>query len=137
VPESVPPSASVAVASHTTVSEGDAVELESVRLELLPRVLEPLVQAYVMVGEPPSASVAVAEQVNVELVVTPLLGVIDTVATTGSLLPTLTLSVLESVPPSESVAVASQTIVSDGDAVELVKVRIALVPKVLVPLVHS
>ena len=80
---------------------------------------------------------AVAEQVNVELVVTPLLGVIDTVATTGSLLPTLTLSVLESVPPSESVAVASQVMVSDGEAVELVRVRLELVPRVLEPFVHS
>jgi hypothetical protein len=52
-------------------------------------------------------------------------------------LSTLTLSVLESVPPSESVAVAEQVIVSDGDAVELVRVRLELVPRVLEPLVHA
>ena len=56
---------------------------------------------------------------------------------TGVVLSTLTLSVSESVPPSESVAVASQVIVSEGDAVELVRVRLELVPRVLEPFVHS
>ena len=90
-----------------------------------------------MVGEPPSASEAVAEQVSVELVVTLELGVTVTVDRTGSVLPTLTLALAESVAPEPSVAVAVQAIVSDGDAVELVSVRLELAPRVLVPLVHS
>ena len=90
-----------------------------------------------IVGEPPSASVAVAEQVNVALVVTPLLGLIETLATTGSLLPTLTLVEPESVSPEPSVAVAVQEIESDGDAVKLERVKLALVPRVLEPLAHS
>ena len=90
-----------------------------------------------MVGVPPSTSVAVAEQVRVESTVTPLDGETATEATTGAVLSTLTLSVPESVPPSESVAVASQEIVSEGDAVELVRVRLELVPRVLEPFVHS
>ena len=53
------------------------------------------------------------------------------------MLSTLTLSVPESVPPSVSVAVASQVIVSDGDEVDVVRVRLELVPSVLEPLVHS
>ena len=90
-----------------------------------------------IVGVSPSASVAAAKQVKVELVVTPELG--DTVGPeiTGAVLSTLTLSVSESVSPSTSVAVASQTIVSEGDAVEVERVRLALVPSVLEPLVHS
>ena len=90
-----------------------------------------------MVGVPPSASVAVAEQVRVESTVTPLDGETATEVTTGAVLYTLTLSGSESVPPSESVAVASHTIVSEGDAVELVRVRLELVPRVLEPFVHS
>ena len=90
-----------------------------------------------MVGEPPSASEAVAEQVSVELVVTLELGVTVTVDRTGSVLPTLTLALAESVAPEPSVAVAVQEIVSDGDAVELVRVKLELVPRVLVPFVHS
>ena len=90
-----------------------------------------------MVGEPPSASVAVAEQVRVESTVTPLDGVTATEVTTGAVFSTLTLSVPESVPPSESVAVASQVMVSDGAAVALLNVKLALVPRVVAPLVHS
>ena len=78
-----------------------------------------------------------AEQVNVELVVTPMLGLIDTLATTGSLLSTLTLVCPESVSPEPSVAVAVQVIESLGAEVALVRVRLELVPRVLVPLVHS
>ena len=137
VSESVSPSASVAVAVQVIESVLDDVELLSVTLEPVPRVLEPFVQAYVIVGEPPSASVEVAEQVKVESTVTPLDGETDTEVTTGAVLSTLTLSVLEPVPPSESVAVASQVIVSDGADVELVRVRLELEPKVLEPLVHS
>jgi len=90
-----------------------------------------------ILGEPPSASDAVAEQVSVELVVTPELGVTVTVDRTGSVLPTLTLALAKSVAPDPSVAVAVQTIVSEGDEVELVSVRLELVPRVLEPLVHS
>jgi hypothetical protein len=56
---------------------------------------------------------------------------------TGSVLPTLTLALAESVAPEPSVAVAAQAIVSDGEAVELVRVRLELVPRVLEPLVHT
>jgi hypothetical protein len=90
-----------------------------------------------MVGEPPSASVAVAEQVRVELVVTPLFGLIETLARTGSVLSTETLAEPESVSPEPSVAVAEQVMVSDGDAVALLRVKLALVPRVVEPLVHS
>ena len=90
-----------------------------------------------MVGEPPSASVTDAEQVKVELVVTPLCGLIATLATTGSLLSTETLAEPESVSPEPSVAVAEQVMVSDGDTVALLRVKLALVPRVVEPLVHS
>ena len=82
-------------------------------------------------------SVAVAEQVRVELVVTLELGVTVTVDRTGAVLDTLTLAVPVSVPPSVSVALAVQVIVSDGDAVELVRVKLEAVPSVLEPLVQS
>ena len=65
------------------------------------------------------------------------LGETVTADNTGAVLSTLTLSVLVSVPPSESVAVAVQVIVSDGDAVALVNVRLELVPRLLVPLVQA
>jgi hypothetical protein len=45
VSESLSPSASVAVAVQVIVSDLEAVELLSVTLELVPRVLDPLVQA--------------------------------------------------------------------------------------------
>ena len=61
----------------------------------------------------------------------------ETLDITGSVLSTLTLSVPVSVPPSASVAVAVQVIVSDGEAVELVRVKLELVPSVLEPLVHA
>ena len=61
----------------------------------------------------------------------------ETLDITGSVLSTLTLSVPVSVPPSASVAVAVQVIVSEGAAVELDKVRLALVPSELEPLVHA
>ena len=90
-----------------------------------------------MVGEPPSASVDVAEQVSVEVTLTPLVGLIDTLATTGAVLFTFTFVWPESVSPEPSVAVAVQTIESLGAAIELVRVKPALVPRVLEPLVHS
>ena len=61
----------------------------------------------------------------------------DTLDITGSVLSTLTLSVPVSVPPSASVAVAVQEIVSEGEAVELVRVKLELVPSELEPLVHA
>ncbi len=61
----------------------------------------------------------------------------DTLDITGAVLSTLTLSVPVSVPPSASVAVAVQVIVSEGAAVELDKVRLALVPRVLDPFVQA
>ena len=61
----------------------------------------------------------------------------DTLDITGSVLSTLTLSVPVSVPPSASVAVAVQEIVSEGEAVELVRVKLELVPRVLDPFVQA
>ncbi len=90
-----------------------------------------------MTGEPPSTSVAVAEQLRVEVTLMPLVGLIAALEMTGTVLSTLTLALAESVAPEPSVTVAVQAIVSDGDAVELVRVRLELVPRVLVPLVHS
>ena len=66
-----------------------------------------------------------------------MLGVTTTLDMTGSVFPIETLALAESVAPDPSVAVAAQAIVSDGEAVELVRVKLALVPKVLVPLVHT
>ena len=80
---------------------------------------------------------AVAEQVRVEVTFTPLDGEIDTEVTTGAVFDTLTLPVPVSVPPSASVALAAQVIVSDGDAVELVRVKLELRPKMLEPLVQA
>jgi hypothetical protein len=91
----------------------------------------------VILGLPPSESLAVAEQYNVVFVVTPEFGEMITGDNTGAVLSTLTLAVPESVPPFESVAVTVQVIESDGDAVELVSARLALVPRVLEPLAHS
>ena len=72
------------------------------------------------------------------VVVTPLLGLIAAeVVKYGVLFETVTLPAPVSVPPSESVAVAVQVIVSDGDAVELVRVKFELVPRVLVPFVQA
>ena len=68
---------------------------------------------------------------------TPLLGLIATLATTGSLLSTDTLAEPESVSPEPSVAIAEQVMVSDGNVVALLRVKLALVPRVLEPLVHS
>jgi hypothetical protein len=69
--------------------------------------------------------------------VTPLLGLIATLATTGSLLSTDTLAEPESVSPEPSVAIAEQVMVSDGNVVALLRVKLELVPRVLGPLVHS
>jgi hypothetical protein len=90
-----------------------------------------------MVGEPPSASVADAVQVKVEVTFTPELGLIEMPETTGSVLSTETLMLAESVSPEPSVAIALHIIVSDGDAVALVNVKLALVPSAVEPLVHS
>ena len=61
----------------------------------------------------------------------------ETLDITGAVLSMLTLSVPVSVPPSASVAVAVQEIVSEGEAVELVRVKLELVPRVLEPLVQA
>jgi hypothetical protein len=89
-----------------------------------------------MVGDPPSASVADAVQDKVELVVTLELGAMVTADNTGAVLSTLTLSVLEPVPASASVAVAVQVIVSEGDTVEVVSVRLEPVPRIPEPIVQ-
>ena len=61
----------------------------------------------------------------------------ETLDITGAVLSMLTLSVPVSVPPSASVAVAVQEIVSEGEAVELVRVKLELVPRVLDPFVQA
>ena len=92
-----------------------------------------------IVGLSPSSSLAVAEHVSAVEVVTPLLGLTLTESTVGSVLSTVTLALSESVPLSESVAVAVQVMVSPGEEVEFVKVRVAPVPRELlsVAFVHA
>jgi hypothetical protein len=60
-----------------------------------------------------------------------------TVVKYGVLFETVTLSSSVSIPPSLSVAVAAQTIVSNGDAVDVVSTRVELVPKVVEPLLQA
>ena len=48
-----------------------------------------------------------------------------------------TLAEPESVSPEPSVAITEQVMVSDGAAVALLNVKLALVPRVVAPLVHS
>jgi mannose/fructose/N-acetylgalactosamine-specific phosphotransferase system component IIC len=73
----------------------------------------------------------------VESTFTPVAGDIVTDVITGSVLSTATESLASSAPPSTSVAVAVQVIVSLGDDVLAVRVRLEDVPKVLKPFVHS
>ena len=73
----------------------------------------------------------------VESTFTPVAGDIVTDAITGSVLSTDTESLPLSVPPAVSVAVAVQTIVSLGADVLGVRVKLADVPKVVEPFVHS
>ena len=89
-----------------------------------------------IVGVSPSASVAVAEQVNVSVTLGAR-GVTVTAEITGAVFSTVTLLVSESVPPSASVAVAVQVIESVFDAVELLKVTLEPVPRMLEPLVQA
>lgn len=65
------------------------------------------------------------------------LGVTFTADITGGVLSTLTLYVSETVPPWLSVAVAVQVIVSDGEVVDVERLRFELVPSVVVPLVQT
>jgi hypothetical protein len=91
-----------------------------------------------MVGEPPSASLAAAEQVKVELVVRAVEGEMPAlVMKIGALFCTVTLPEVVSVPPSVSVAVAVQVMLSDGDAFELVKVRLGPLARLDEPLVQA
>jgi hypothetical protein len=85
----------------------------------------------VIVGVSPSSSLAVAEQVSAVEVVTPLLGLTLTESTVGSVLSTVTLALSESVPLSESVAVAVQVMLSSGELVELVRVSVEPVPRLV------
>ena len=78
-----------------------------------------------------------AEQVKVVPTTKPLKGLIETLETVGERL----LKVFEPEPlsllPSVSVTVAVQVIESPTLAVEELKVKVWLVPRVLVPLVHT
>tara|TARA_B110000037_G_scaffold165425_1_gene187124 strand:- start:1268 stop:1489 length:222 start_codon:yes stop_codon:yes gene_type:complete len=73
----------------------------------------------------------------VELVVMLELGVTFTADITGGVFSTLTLYVSETVPPWVSVAVTVQVIVSDGEVVDVERLRFEPVPSVVVPLVHT
>ena len=90
-----------------------------------------------MVGLSPSSSLAVAEQVSAVEVVTPLLGVTLMESTTGSVLETITLALSESVPLSESVAVAVHRMLSLGELVEVVRVSVSPVPRLVEVLVFA
>ncbi len=137
-PESVSPVPSVAVAVQVIESLGAAVALVRVRLELVPRVLEPLVHSYDIVGVSPSASVAVAEQVKVELVVIPVEGVITGVEITGAVLPITTDAVpVAPTPPSASVGVTTTLQLSPLLVAELGRVAVVLALERTPPLYHS
>ena len=84
-----------------------------------------------IVGVSPSSSEALALQVSAVEVVTPLLGLTLTESTVGSVLSTVTLALSVSVPLSESVAVAVQVMLSSGELVELVRVSVEPVPRLV------
>ena len=77
-----------------------------------------------MVGVSPSASLASTWQSRPELLVTPLLGLMEKEFTTGAVLITVTDAALQSLPPWASEAVAVQRMLSPGELVELVSVRV-------------
>ena len=88
-----------------------------------------------MVGVSPSSSEPLALQVSAVDVVTPLPGLTLTESTVGSVLSTVTLALSESVPLSESVAVAVHRMLSLGELVEVVRVSVSPVPRLVEVLV--
>ena len=66
-----------------------------------------------------------------------MLGVTVTLLMTGAVLAAVTVAELLAVAPLESVAMTVQAIVSPGLLFEEVKVRLGLVPMVLLPLVQA
>ena len=80
-------------------------------------------------GLSPSSSLAEALQTRLLEVSTLEEGLMLTESSVGSVFSTVTLALSESVPLSESVAVAVQVMVSSGELVEFVNVRVAPVPR--------
>ena len=78
-----------------------------------------------------------AEQVKVVPTTKPLKGLIDTLETVGERFESVVEPEPLSLPLSGSVTVAVQVILSPTLAVEELKVKVWLVPRVLVPLVHT
>ena len=91
-----------------------------------------------MLGVSPSASEAVALQLVELEVVIPLLGKRLMESTVGSVFSTVTLTLSESLPPSESVIDTVQVMMSPGELVDVVSVRVEAVPRVVeLSLVHA
>ena len=64
-------------------------------------------------------------------------GVIETLETLGAVLEMVAVPVAVTVPPSLSIAVAVQVMMSPLEAVETVRVRLELAPRVVDPLVQA
>ena len=91
-----------------------------------------------MLGVSPSASEAVALQLAELEVVIPLLGDRLMESTVGSVFSTVTLTLSESLPPSESVIDTVHVMMSPGELVDVVSVRVEAVPRVVeLSLVHA
>ncbi len=92
-----------------------------------------------IVGLSPSSSLAEALQTRLLEVRTLEEGLMLTESTVGLVFSTVTLALSEPVPLSESVAVALQVMVSSGELVELVKVSVEPVPRLVevVAFVHA
>ena len=84
-----------------------------------------------MVGVPPSASLAVAVQVSVLAVVMPLEGLMPTLVIIGAVFSTVTEALSLPVPPRPSLAVAVQLMLSPGELLAGVKVRLLPDPRLV------
>ena len=76
----------------------------------------------------PSGSDDSPLQVSTVLVVTPVFGVITTALKLGLLLSRVMLAELLSLPPSESFTVTAHSMISVGEAMPLLRVRVLLLP---------
>ena len=88
-------------------------------------------------SEPSLTSLPVAVQVNKSETVTLLFGLMDTVLMVGSVFCMVAVAVVESIPPYPSATVAVQVMVSPTAAVDGLRVKVAELPNVVVPLVHA
>jgi len=127
---SVPPYPSTTEAVQTISSPGDTSAGVSNKVAVVERLVElPLtLQSYVGDTLSLSASEAVAAQVTSEEVVIPVEGLIVGAVTTGLRLSRIVVAAPESLSPSVSVAVTEHSRVSVGDATELSRVTVLLVP---------